>query len=94
VATVDQRPPRQQLSVLCLPGERVGRRLARLGVITVAKVELQARQQGRGPAAGDQQVPVLGEGDPALKELGEKAQALLHARDQHGRPRSGNGARP
>ncbi len=73
--------------MLCLAGERVGRRLACLGAITVAKVELQTRQKGREPAAGDQQMPVLGEGDPALEELGEEAQALLHARDQHARCR-------
>jgi type III restriction enzyme len=40
--------------VLALVRERVGGRLAGLGAVTVAEVELQARQQGRQPAASDQ----------------------------------------
>ena len=92
IAVVDQGPPGQQfvgpgqqLLVLGLVRERVGRRLTRLGAVTIAQVELQACEQGRKPAAIHQQVPVLSEGDLAPKELGEVVQTQLHAPDQHRR---------
>ena len=94
IAVVDQGPPRQQfvrpgqqLLVLGLVREGVGRRLARLGAVTIPQVELQACQESREPAAIHQQVPVLSESDLAPKEFGEVLQPQLHAPDQDGRCR-------
>jgi hypothetical protein len=62
---------------------------ADLGRLSVPQVELERRHEQGKPSAGDQQLAVLGEGQPALQEPVELRQPPLSSRQQHRRADAG-----
>jgi hypothetical protein len=72
-----------------LAAEGEGSVPADLGRLSVPQVELERRHEQGKPSAGDQQLAVLGEGQPALQEPVELRQPQLSSRQQHRRADAG-----
>ena len=63
-----------------------------LGLLPLAEVVVHAAEQQRQPADGDQQLAVLGQGEPPVQQPGHVAEPLLGARPQLGGGGAGVGA--